>query len=89
MAVANDTVFGLGGNVWSGDAERGLAVASRLHSGGVFINGMTHSDPRIPLGGVGDSGYGRELHRYGMHEFREHQTVGDRRFEATPWRARA
>jgi succinate-semialdehyde dehydrogenase / glutarate-semialdehyde dehydrogenase len=75
VAVANDTVFGLGGNVWSGDAERGLAVASRLHSGGVFINGMTHSDPRIPFGGVGDSGYGRELHRYGMHEFVNIKTV--------------
>ncbi len=75
VAVANDTVFGLGGNVWSGDAERGLAVASRLRSGGVFINGMTHSDPRIPFGGVGDSGYGRELHRYGMHEFVNIKTV--------------
>ncbi len=69
VAVANDTVFGLGGNVWSADLDRGLAVASRLRTGGVFINGMTHSDPRIPFGGVGDSGYGRELHRYGIHEF--------------------
>ena len=75
VAVANDTVFGLGGNVWSGDLDRGLAVASRLRTGGVFINGMTHSDPRIPFGGVGDSGYGRELHRYGMHEFVNIKTV--------------
>ncbi|MFI5286163.1 MAG: NAD-dependent succinate-semialdehyde dehydrogenase [Candidatus Dormibacteria bacterium] len=68
VAVANHTTFGLGGNVWSGNPDRGLAVASRMHTGGVFINGMTHSDPRLPFGGIGESGYGRELHRYGLHE---------------------
>jgi acyl-CoA reductase-like NAD-dependent aldehyde dehydrogenase len=75
VAVANHTAFGLGGNVWSGDPERGLAVASRMRTGGVFINGMTHSDPRLPFGGIGDSGYGRELHRYGFREFVNIKTV--------------
>jgi succinate-semialdehyde dehydrogenase/glutarate-semialdehyde dehydrogenase len=69
VAVANSSVYGLGGNVWTGDIQRGTAVAERLRTGGVFINGMTHSDPRLPFGGIGDSGYGRELHRFGIQEF--------------------
>lgn len=68
VTVANHTAYGLGGAVWGGDVNRALAVASRMRTGGVFINGMTHSDPRLPFGGIGDSGYGRELHRYGIHE---------------------
>jgi succinate-semialdehyde dehydrogenase / glutarate-semialdehyde dehydrogenase len=75
VAMANHTTFGLGGNVWSGDVDRGLAVASRLRTGGVFINGMTHSDPRLPFGGIADSGYGRELHRFGLREFVNIKTV--------------
>src|SRR5205814_4080612 len=43
VAVANRSAYGLGGSVWTGDAERGAAVAARLRTGGVFINGMTHS----------------------------------------------
>jgi len=69
VAVANRSAYGLGGNVWSGDLERGVRVAARLRTGGVFVNGMTHSDPRLPFGGIRDSGYGRELHRFGIHEF--------------------
>jgi succinate-semialdehyde dehydrogenase / glutarate-semialdehyde dehydrogenase len=75
VAVANHTVFGLGGNVWSRDMERALAIAARLRTGGVFINGMTHSDPRLPFGGLGDSGYGRELHRLGLRELVNVKTV--------------
>jgi succinate-semialdehyde dehydrogenase/glutarate-semialdehyde dehydrogenase len=75
VAVANHTAYGLGGNVWSGDADRGLAVAARMRTGGVFINGMTHSDPRLPFGGIGDSGYGRELHRFGLRELVNVKTV--------------
>ncbi|HYL70043.1 MAG TPA: aldehyde dehydrogenase family protein, partial [Candidatus Dormibacteraeota bacterium] len=75
VEVANHSQFGLGGNVWSRDSERGLAVARRIQSGGVFINGMTHSDPRLPFGGIRDSGYGRELHRFGIHEFVNIKTV--------------
>ncbi len=75
LLAANDSVFGLGGNIWTGDEERGLALARRLESGGVFVNGMTHSDPRIPFGGVKQSGYGRELSSFGIREFVNIKTV--------------
>jgi len=73
--VANHSQYGLGGNVWTRDLERGLAVARQMRTGGVFVNGMTHSDPRLPFGGVRDSGYGRELHREGIHEFVNAKTM--------------
>jgi succinate-semialdehyde dehydrogenase/glutarate-semialdehyde dehydrogenase len=73
--LANHSDYGLGGNVWTSDVDRGVALAHRLETGGVFINGMTHSDPRIPFGGVRGSGYGRELHRFGIHEFVDIKTV--------------
>jgi succinate-semialdehyde dehydrogenase/glutarate-semialdehyde dehydrogenase len=75
VELANDSQFGLGGNLWTGDIERGRKLARRLESGGVFINGMTASDPRLPFGGVKRSGYGRELSSFGIHEFVNIQTV--------------
>jgi succinate-semialdehyde dehydrogenase/glutarate-semialdehyde dehydrogenase len=66
---ANATPFGLGSNIWTSDLERGEALAARIDAGHTAINGMTASDARIPFGGVKDSGYGRELSRYGIHEF--------------------
>ena len=75
IALANDSNYGLGGNLWSGDIERAQHVAARLETGGVFINGMTASDPRLPFGGVKRSGYGRELSSFGIHEFVNIQTV--------------
>ncbi|HUY61402.1 MAG TPA: NAD-dependent succinate-semialdehyde dehydrogenase, partial [Candidatus Dormibacteraeota bacterium] len=59
VALANDSAFGLGGNLWTADLEQGVALARQMDTGGVFINGMTHSDARIPFGGVKRSGYGR------------------------------
>jgi succinate-semialdehyde dehydrogenase/glutarate-semialdehyde dehydrogenase len=75
VELANDSAFGLGGNLWTGDVERGRQLARRLESGAVFINGMTASDPRLPFGGVKQSGYGRELSSFGIREFVNIQTV--------------
>ena len=75
VELANASDYGLGGNVWTSDIERGNRVASQLQTGGVFINGMTHSDPRIPFGGIKASGYGRELYRHGIREFTNVKTV--------------
>ncbi len=75
LAAANNSAFGLGGNIWTRDEERAIALARRLASGGVFINGMTHSDPRLPFGGVKESGYGRELSSFGIREFVNVKTI--------------
>ncbi len=75
VAVANDTPFGLGGSVWTGDVARGEALAGRIEAGAVFVNGLVKSDPRLPFGGMKISGYGRELSHYGIKEFVNIQTV--------------
>jgi len=75
VELANASTFGLGGNLWTRDIGRAEAIASRLESGAVFINGMTASDPRLPFGGVKRSGYGRELSYFGIREFVNAQTV--------------
>jgi len=75
VALANDSLFGLGGALWTQDIERGKALAARIESGAVFVNGMTASDPRLPFGGIKHSGYGRELSYFGIREFMNVQTV--------------
>jgi len=75
LRLANHSRYGLGGNIWTGDVQRGVQLAAELDTGGVFVNGMTHSDARVPFGGVKRSGYGRELHHFGIREFTNIQTV--------------
>ncbi len=69
VRIANDSPYGLGSAVLSADLERALAVADRLETGNCFINTMVKSDPRMPFGGVKQSGFGRELSDYGLKEF--------------------
>ncbi len=69
VALANSSEFGLGGSIWTRDLERGDRIARLVESGTVFVNSITKSDPRMPFGGVKNSGLGRELGRYGLLEF--------------------
>jgi succinate-semialdehyde dehydrogenase/glutarate-semialdehyde dehydrogenase len=75
VKIANGSDFGLGGSVWTQDAERGEAVARKVQSGAVFVNGLVKSDPRLPFGGIKNSGYGRELCHHGMMEFVNQKTI--------------
>ncbi len=75
LALANASTYGLGSAVWTSDLTRGEAFASRLDVGHTAVNGMTVSDPRLPFGGVKDSGYGRELSHHGLFEFVNIHTV--------------
>jgi succinate-semialdehyde dehydrogenase/glutarate-semialdehyde dehydrogenase len=70
IAAANNSVFGLGGGVFTRDLVRGELIAAELiESGNVFVNAAVRSDPRLPFGGIKESGYGRELSHYGIREF--------------------
>jgi acyl-CoA reductase-like NAD-dependent aldehyde dehydrogenase len=75
VAIANDSVYGLSAMLWTADLARARQIARQLQVGGVFINAVTASDPRLPVGGVKLSGYGRELGKTGMRELCNVQTV--------------
>jgi len=75
IALANSSEYGLGANLWTRDVARAEALARRIDSGQVFINGMVASDPRLPFGGTKHSGYGRELSSFGIREFTNIKTV--------------
>jgi succinate-semialdehyde dehydrogenase / glutarate-semialdehyde dehydrogenase len=75
IRVANDSIFGLGAAVFTRDPRRGEAVARRLEAGSCFVNDLVRSDPRLPFGGIKQSGYGRELGPFGIREFVNVKTV--------------
>ena len=76
IRLANDSVFGLGGGVFTRDRARGREIAStRLEAGLTFVNDFVRSDPAVPFGGVKQSGFGRELGREGLLSFVNLKTV--------------
>ena len=75
IKVANDTEYGLGGSIWTGDVEKGKKLAGKIITGQVSINGIVKSDPRLPSGGVKKSGLGKELGPHGIKMFVNTQQV--------------
>jgi succinate-semialdehyde dehydrogenase/glutarate-semialdehyde dehydrogenase len=76
IRIANDTVFGLGAAIFTRDSARGEKIAAeRLEAGACFVNAFVKSDPRLPFGGIKESGFGRELAVFGIREFVNIKTV--------------
>jgi len=75
VKIANDTDFGLGASVWTKSKSRVEKFVKEIQAGSVFVNGLVKSDPRLPFGGIKNSGYGRELSHYGIKEFVNIKTV--------------
>jgi acyl-CoA reductase-like NAD-dependent aldehyde dehydrogenase len=74
VRIANDTIYGLAGGVWSGDVERAKAVARRIRTGQVEVNGGSFN-PMAPFGGYKQSGKGRELGKFGIEEYLETKSL--------------
>ncbi len=76
IRIANDSVFGLGAAVFTSDVKKGERIAAQeLEAGSCFVNAFVRSDPRLPFGGIKESGYGRELAAFGIREFVNIKTV--------------
>ncbi len=75
LAIANATPYGLGASIWTKEKHEIELCARRIESGQLFVNGIVASDPGVPFGGMKNSGYGRELGTYGIHEWVIPRTV--------------
>jgi acyl-CoA reductase-like NAD-dependent aldehyde dehydrogenase len=76
VRVANDSRYGLSGGVWTADDDRGLAIARRLRTGSVAVNGSYPPYPLVPFGGLKESGLGRELGPEGLQSYLEPRSIG-------------
>jgi succinate-semialdehyde dehydrogenase/glutarate-semialdehyde dehydrogenase len=76
VKIANDSIFGLGSAIFSGNIDNAESIASnKIEAGSCFVNDFVRSDPRLPFGGIKESGYGRELSAYGIKEFVNIKTI--------------
>jgi len=75
IEIANETDYGLGASLWTSDLDKAKRLIPRIDAGCVFVNEFVKSDPRVPFGGIKDSGYGRELSGEGIREFVNRKTV--------------
>lgn len=75
LGLANATDFGLSGSIWGDDIATAETMARGMESGATFINSFSFSDPRLPFGGIKNSGYGRELSAQGIREFTNIKTI--------------
>ncbi len=73
--IANNSRFGLGASLWTQDRDKAWELARRIETGAVFVNAMVASHPKVPFGGVKDSGYGRELSYLGIREFMNAKSI--------------
>lgn len=69
IELANQSNFGLGASLWTKNPDKAKRLVPQIGAGAVFVNGLVKSDPRLPFGGIKNSGYGRELSHYGIKEF--------------------
>src|SRR5690606_12358200 len=80
IELSNKTIYGLGVSIFTADVDQAEKMVPKMEDGSVFINELVKSDPRLPFGGVKESGFGRELSAYGIREFVNKKTIFIKKF---------